>query len=134
MVGGPFWENITFSIRWTTPRPFFQPNYRNNSSFSKVYLRPCVPPPPLFLKILRDSQLCSQVPQPENLGAKSLCLRLMPVLISTPVHEQAPSVKQNSRGPLPNQLGCMYFYKDCYHFAFHFAFSFILVFPQMTEN
>ena len=66
-----FWENITFSYWLDDPRPFFQPKYRNDPPpFSKVYLRPCVPPSPLFLKILRDSQ----VPQLENLAAKSLCL------------------------------------------------------------
>ena len=47
-----FWENITFSLWLDDPSPFFQPNYRNAPPppFSKVYLRPCVPPSRIFFE------------------------------------------------------------------------------------
>ena len=49
------------------------------------------PPPSVFFNPTIESQVPHD--QPENLGAKSFVCVLMPVLIYTPVDEQAPSVK-----------------------------------------
>ena len=81
-------------IGWMRPHPFFNPTIETTPPLSKVYLRPCVPPSPLFfLKILRDSQ----VPQLENLGALLSVSVVIPVPIFTPV--QAPSAKKKFQGP-----------------------------------
>ena len=69
----PFFGKILLSpFGWMTPALFFNPTIETPPPplFQKSTYGPVCPPPVFFLKILRDSQ----VPQLENLGAKSLCL------------------------------------------------------------